>query len=67
MLNNAIRIVCKGCDEVGVDVTLFVRMIRDNIVEILMGQDYRMNDKKRALLIYLGLARWYYQRKKNVK
>lgn len=67
MPNNAIRIVCKGCDEVGVDVTLFVRMIRDNIVEILMGQDYRMNDKKRALLIYLGLARWYYQRKKNVK
>lgn len=67
MLNNAIRVVCKGYEEDGVDVTLFVRMIRDNIIEILTGQDYRMNDKKRALLIYLGLARRYYQHKKNVK
>lgn len=67
MLNNAIRVVCKGYDEEGVDVTPFVRMVRDNIVEILSGQDYRMNDKKRALLIYLGLAGRYYQRKKKVK
>lgn len=67
MLNNAIRIVCTGYGEEGVDVIPFVQMIRENIVEILTGQDYRINDKKRALLIYLGLARWYYQRRKNVK
>ncbi len=61
--NKVIRRICE--DGADIDTAPFERVIKENIGHILLGKDFTFNDKKRSLLVYLGLARRWYRPKRK--
>lgn len=44
-----------------IDLGKYEEMIKENIGNILFSRDFKLNEKKQCLLVYLGLAKTYYK------
>ena len=61
--NGAVKRIYR--ESADIDTKPYERLIKDNIGSILIGDEYTWNHKKQMVIIWLGLARWYYKGKKR--
>lgn len=59
--NNVIKLNSEKHGDI--DTAPFERVIKENIGQIITSDEYSFNAKKRAIFVWLGIARWYYRRK----
>lgn len=64
LVKAAYRVIVKSYNENNdIDITVYENTIKDNIYKIIFSSDFKLNDKKRLIFVYLGILKWYYKSK----
>lgn len=48
-----------------IDIVVYENTIKDNICKIIFSSEFKLNDKKRLIFVYLGILELYYKSKYN--